>query len=868
MGSPPAAPLPVYRLIGVGAVVFLANAALLVLQLVASRLLAPFIGSDLYTWTSIIGVFLAGIALGNAYGGKLADRYPSPRTLAALLAAGAVAALWMVAFPLLLKAGDGYKAIPLGPRIPLLSAVLCLPAGFVLSLLTPLAIKLGLPDVSKTGRVAGMVFALSTLGCLLGNYLTGFVLIPAFTINVLVYAAAGTLLALAVGTFAVLGGNLTPRPPSLGGKGGPEKSDEPQARRLTPPTLLGKGAGGLGSSFPDIRRAYLVVFLASFGGMTLELVASRLIAPTLGQSLFTWTGIIGVMLAGTAFGNFTGGVLADRANRPGGMRRSVAWLAALTTGLYAFGLTFKGLEPLLRLVGGAERFGLDDPRLLAAVAVLVGGGLAVAVYAAARGLTDEEVDPRTVLGGTLVAAGGATVLMFVSLGVLTRSEALDSVGIVGQVLAWTFTLFFMPMFFLGMVSPQVIRLSVPDVAHAGRVAGRVYAWSTTGAIAGTFAAGYVLVSTLGVKPTLLFVTLLLTATSLAVAPLWRHNLLLYFLSVVLGGVTGGTILLFWTGADPDTVVTVETNYYTIKVTKDSAIADPDGTPRGLKLALDHLVHSTVDPTDPRYIYYTHEHIQMEFLRAARARTPAPRVLVIGGGGYTFPRFAKELLPETVMDVVEIDPGVTKVAYNYLGLKRAYGLGDYNMDGRQFVAERAGRQTYDLLIQDAVNDLSVPWHLLTTEYNAEVKAALKPDGVYLLTVIDSVEHGRLWRAAMATLRETFPHVELLSSEEVPPEAPPPGATDEDVTRWRAEAARFFQGRHVYAIYAADRPLDVAELRAHTTRAAAGGPPLTFYTNLVPAARLRPFLARDPGLILTDQFAPVDNLMADIFRRRNE
>ena len=60
----------------------------------------------------------------------------------------------------------------------MLAAVLCLPAGFVLSLLTPLAIKLGLPDVSKPGASPGLVFALGTLGCLLGNYLTGFYLIP------------------------------------------------------------------------------------------------------------------------------------------------------------------------------------------------------------------------------------------------------------------------------------------------------------------------------------------------------------------------------------------------------------------------------------------------------------------------------------------------------------------------------------------------------------------------------------------------------------------------------------------------------------------------------------------------------------------
>ena len=799
MGSaPPAAPLPFRRLAGVGAVVFLANAALLVLQLVASRLLAPFIGSDLYTWTAVIGVFLAGIALGNAYGGKLADRYPSPRTLAALLVAGAAAAMWVAVFPILLNATGAYTAVPLGPRIPLLAGVLCLPAGFVLSLLTPLAIKLGLADVSKTGRVTGLVFALSTLGCLLGNYATGFYLVPAFTINTLVYAAAGALLALAAGTFLVLRGQN----PSRDRDGSPDPA---------PPSFLGKGVGGLGSAaFPDIRHAFLVVFLASFGGMTLELVASRLIAPFLGQSLYTWTGIIGVMLAGTALGNLTGGWVADRASRPGA-----------------------------------------------------------------------TLNPRFSLAATLLAAGGATVFVFIALAVVTRYAVFERWELVGQVLGWTFALFFLPMFALGMVSPQVIRLAVPDVAHVGRVAGRVYAWSTAGAIAGTFATGYFLISEFGVRQTVLGVSLLLAVTSLLVVNPWADarkiaradpatvipgavggGLLLYAFSVVMGGITGGFILTARAAEDDDTVATRETNYYTIKVTREfTGAGDDKAYTGGLKLTLDHLTHSTVRPDDPTYIYYEHEHIQMEFLRAARARAAGPGVLVIGGGGYTFPRFAMEALPETRMDVVEIDPGVTQVARDHLGLKDYPGLRVTHLDGRQFVAERAAAGGYDLVIQDAVNDLSVPSHLMTKEYNDAVKAALKPDGVYLLTVIDSVEYGRLWRAAMATLRRTFPHVELLSSEEVPPADPPPGATPEDVRRWAAARDHFEKNRHVYAIYAAARPLDAADLRAHT--AAAGAPS---YTHPVPAARLQPFLDRDPGVVLTDQFAPVDNLMADVFRRR--
>src|ERR1051326_4281210 len=74
-------------------VVFVASCCTLILELVAGRILAPFIGVSLYTWTSIIGVVLAGISLGNYLGGRVADRWPQRRTLGFLLAAGGLASL-------------------------------------------------------------------------------------------------------------------------------------------------------------------------------------------------------------------------------------------------------------------------------------------------------------------------------------------------------------------------------------------------------------------------------------------------------------------------------------------------------------------------------------------------------------------------------------------------------------------------------------------------------------------------------------------------------------------------------------------------------------------------------------------------------
>jgi|GEM_PF-458244 len=920
VASSPVIPLPLGRLASVGAVIFCANAAMLVLQLVAGKLLDPFIGSSLETWTSIIGVFLAGIALGNGFGGKLADRYPTPRTLALLLAIGAGTAFWMLVFPMLLSSSGMYKLLPLSPRIPILAAVLCLPAGFVLSLLTPLAIKLGLPDVGHTGRVAGLIFSLSTLGCLIGNYLTGFYLIPTFTINTLVLVSACVLLALAGVSLLMV---RTPEPQTQASP----VSISPGDRAANSDSLLpigGKVEGAEASmnphAFPDIRQAYLIVFLASFCGMTLELTAARVLAQAVGVSLFTWTGVIGVMLAGTAIGNFMGGQLADRA------KHASAWLAGamvlLSTMALAFTFTLAseynrelpvvehalGIQPR----SWAKYRQLSDrefeerlpelrifreqglPTLLSqlrrslVLGTLVGALVgAILAYGTIRLLIRKQDDtphnPRYPLAATLCGGGATIIVFFVALSFLTRYELFTTWEPIAQVVVWTFTLFFLPMFMLGLVSPQVIRLAVPDVSHVGRVAGRVYAWSTVGAIVGTFVTGYFLLSAIGMNGTILVVGLLLIGTSLLVAKVWEHNLLLYLFSIALGGIVGGFILLGFERRD-GSLATVESNYYTIKVGDG-----PRGTPDGaLSLHLDHLLHSVVDPNNPSYLYYTHEHIQMEFLWLARADAAEPRALVIGGGGYTFPRCALAMMPEATVDVVEIDPKVTRVAYDHLGLKQHPHLHVTHMDGRQFVSERAAPGSYDLVIQDAVNDLSVPGHLMTKEYNDAVKTALKPGGVYLLTIIDSVGEGKLWKAAMATLAKSFPHVDLLTSHYVPESGTPDGDD------WDKQ-------RQVLVIYASDKPFSpetlwnaVPDLVQVEGTARVAVLPITsvdlpgsgaafvlplalakhveaprrsiVHTILVPPERLKHFTDREPGVVLTDQFCPIDNLMADVFRNR--
>ena len=795
------------------------------LQLVAGRYLAPFIGSSVETWTSVIGIFLTGIALGNWLGGKLADKAPSTRTLAILLVLGALGSLAMIGWYYVCISTGFYRSIPLQLRIPVLAALFCLLPAFTLSLITPLTIKLILPDVTRAGGIAGLIFALSTLGCLLGNYATGFWLLADYTLDTITWGVGISLLVLSIPTF-LMRHSVTNMPKFALTTTLPSPTSEPVPQWL--------------DFRSNIRLAYGLVFLSSFCGMSLELTASRVLAPKLGVSLFTWTGIIGVMLAGTAFGNFIGGIIADR------LQRRRPQLAEVSLSL------------------------------------------------------------------ALLIAGSSLIVVVIVPSMLYKHGFLGSYDVTYRVLGWTFVLFFVPMFMLGTVSPQVIRLSVTDLQHTGRVAGSIYAWSTIGAIAGTFTTGYFLISAIGSNRVLLVIAFLLTILAFFAGQLWKRHTALYGASLIAGGALCGLVVM----GNIEEKYDLETKYYAILVkdftTEDridwasrvkladrslaalanAKVPEPviaklmpwkdqeftsaeefvaalsesldekelnefqdqilthadwiiDGKvrPHLKKLSLDHLVHSYLDLDDPTWLGYKHEEVQGELLRYAASRNEPTHLLVIGGGGYTFPRWVEYMLPEVHNEVVEIDPGVTQVARSNLGLSPDTIIISHHMDGRQFIAERAQKGHYQLVMQDAVNDLSVPYHLMTKEYNDAVKATLTNDGAYLLTLIDSLEYGKLWRASVNTLRESFKNVVLLFPREFP-------------TGERAGS------RAVYVIYASDAPLELEAIQKAVAAHQSG----YFWTHALSTKRLDDLLAKSPKLILTDQYAPVDNLMSEIFRRK--
>jgi spermidine synthase len=279
---------------------------------------------------------------------------------------------------------------------------------------------------------------------------------------------------------------------------------------------------------------------------------------------------------------------------------------------------------------------------------------------------------------------------------------------------------------------------------------------------------------------------------------------------------------------------IESNYYCIKVFESF-----DGGHAARVLMLDRLIHSYVVLDDPRALDYGYEHAYSNLTEAhAAGRTPVD-TLFLGGGGYTFPRYIEAVYPRSTIDVVEIDPAVTKVVYERLGLPPTTRIRSFNADARMFLTEWIDPKRYDFIYGDAFNDLTIPYHLTTVEFNRIIATRLKPDGIYLTNIIDKFEGGEFLKAEANALRVVFPYVYIFG---------------------RGEAFLPFD-RNTYVLMASRQPLDTAKLDAITSQQDPSS-----RTTVLSEPRMQAYLHSGRALTLTDDFVPVDQLLARLFVER--
>jgi spermidine synthase len=549
--------------------------------------------------------------------------------------------------------------------------------------------------------------------------------------------------------------------------------------------------------------AYLVVFVSSCCTLILELVAGRILAPFIGVSLYTWTSIIGVVLAGISLGNYLGGRIADR------------WPQRRTLGI-------------LLAAGG-----------LASLAILPLINIATAIP------TAELLDANNRLGGAL-PVDRATLLIL-------------------RIVVITTLIFFPPSFILGMVSPVVIKLTLRDLAHSGGLVGKVYALSTLGSILGTFATGFVLVQVFGTRMIVLGVGLVLLLMAAAFGDLLRIGrasaplvagvllvgLLIPARNVRAYGCFGGDAATLdcvqrsvkdgWDQAT-NTGCLHETAYYCIRVADQLGASDHQTVK---ELVLDHLVHSYNSLEDPHYLEYGYIKVYAEIADMLAQRTPnqAIRVLYVGGGGYTLPRHIEAAYPNARQEIMEIDPGVTQTVYEQLGVDpRTTNIITYNGDGRLMLDQllRNNESQFDLIIGDAFNDLSIPYHLTTLEFDHKLKRLLKDDGFYLALVIDKLRGGKFMPAYTDTVLQVWPAVQVLADNE-PWQSPAPST---------------------YVVAAGNHAVDPARLDGIHGQGVGG----RSVTRIMPGQLMHDWLDEANAPILTDDYAPVDNLIAPVFAER--
>jgi spermidine synthase len=252
------------------------------------------------------------------------------------------------------------------------------------------------------------------------------------------------------------------------------------------------------------------------------------------------------------------------------------------------------------------------------------------------------------------------------------------------------------------------------------------------------------------------------------------------------------------------------------------------------LVMDGLIHNRYDPAEPDRLLYEYERVfaSLTALHAAPERR-AIRTLTLGGGAFLFPVYLERHFPGH-HEVAEIDPEVVRVARRFFDLPIDSSIAVHVADARVVVSRSLGGSAFDIVYLDAFNSYSVPAHLTTVEFTRSVNELLEPDGLFVCNLIDVFAVGRFLGAYVRSAREVFSEVAVYEEP---------------------DARRDLRSTFVVACSA--QPGLPSALVAHRGRGEVA--------RRVSDEDLEELLDRTRSVALTDDHAPVENLIAPVFLR---
>lgn len=353
--------------------------------------------------------------------------------------------------------------------------------------------------------------------------------------------------------------------------------------------------------------------------------------------------------------------------------------------------------------------------------------------------------------GLLVLAAAVTIasLPFISRPLFATAagafDGLSAGAFIGSFLG-TMALFAIPVTALGAISPWVIRLAVTDVEQSGAVVGRMYALSTLGSLAGTFLPVLVLIPLIGTQRTLIAIA---AALALAAVPLvGRRGLIVPIALAALLAIPPGATKQTSEGR---VIFEGESPYQYVQVVERA-----NGT-RLLHLNEGWAVHSILPVNGPLTGGYWDAFTTLPLLSGR----PAGRYAVLGNAGGTIANLYASVWPDAMIDGVEIDPLVTDVGRRYLGMTNPR-LTVATADARVWL--RGAATGYDGMVIDAYRQPYIPFHLVSREFFAEVRAHLSDTGVIAINVGTPPGEYEAVDMIAATMRDVFPSVHQVRVDE--------------------------------------------------------------------------------------------------------
>jgi spermidine synthase len=325
-------------------------------------------------------------------------------------------------------------------------------------------------------------------------------------------------------------------------------------------------------------------------------------------------------------------------------------------------------------------------------------------------------------------------------------------GMIPRTLFAAILLFAPASILLGMVSPYAVRLKLNSINTSGATVGKLYAISTVGSIIGTFLAGFFLIPFAGTTNILYLIAGVLALTSLSLhLHAFKFSRILPAIIVLLGSAS----LAYASNNKESDIINVDTRYNHVQ------IFDMDywitGEPIKV-MKINDEYSSAMFPDNDSLVYEYTWYYQL----AEHFKPDFKTTLMIGGAAYSYPKYYLQKYPEAMIDVVEIDPDLTRLAKEYFRLKDDARMRIFHEDGRTYLNKC--EEKYDVILGDAYKSLlAIPFQLTTVEAIQKKYDMLNENGVVIENLIASIDGpaGAFMKSEFATFKEVFPQVFLFA-----------------------------------------------------------------------------------------------------------